>query len=155
MIVEDSHLLMVKAPSRRAERKNWREPTTPRKSLFLIWDEDIGRWRCECERKVSFPFCESQETFRQPIERKRRYSYTDSMLLAYIRRISEKLFDTISTALRFTFRLEQRRGGELTWKSIAWPRYTIVAVTTTSTANHHNLWPSHRNRRAQSIQRQT
>jgi len=44
--------------------------------------------------------------------RKRRYSYTDSMLLEYIRRISEKLFDTISIALRFTFRLEQRRGGE-------------------------------------------
>lgn len=45
-LVEDGHPpTTVKAPSRRGERKNRREPTTPRKSLFLIWDEDIGRWK--------------------------------------------------------------------------------------------------------------
>lgn len=44
--VEDGHPpTTVKAPSRREERKNRREPTTPRKSLFLIWDEDIGKGR--------------------------------------------------------------------------------------------------------------
>lgn len=45
-LVEDGHppTTTVKAPSRREERKSRREPTTPRKSLFLIWDGDIGRW---------------------------------------------------------------------------------------------------------------
>jgi len=38
--------MTVKAPSRWGERKNRREPTTPRKSLFLIWDEDIGERSC-------------------------------------------------------------------------------------------------------------
>lgn len=80
----------VKAPSRRGERKNRREATTPRKSLFLIWDEDIGRMVARGVGREGLGLVPSS-SFREklasgtssmyPIERKRRSSYTPPRIL--------------------------------------------------------------------------
>lgn len=87
--------------------------------------------------------------------RKSRYSYTSNSI-AYIRRISEKLSGTISTALRFTFRRGQRRRR---WQdqhgSLLRDPGTPSSQSPSSHYHQHrrqpphNLWPSHRNQRAQ------
>lgn len=150
----------VKAPSRRGERKNRREPTTPRKSLFLIWDEDIEKGgnvgvRGEGLDLVSTSLLGERNLREPPIEHVSAVLRT----LGILRRIYAGFRKKFSMRFRqhfvSLFAREERGGVERQGNLLGLLRDLRRPIAAVTTAHYHQSRHTITRAPAQSIQRQT